>query len=185
MTEHHSRSPDEHRKIFEQYSNYVYAVVWRILNQAGTPEDVEECVSDIFAEIFSKLDSVYEGSMKAYIGTVARRMALNRFRKLTSGKIKTVSLEDISVSEMESDVNITEDYEKAEQAGALLNLILSLGEPDASIIIQKYYYNRNSVEIAKIVSLNPVAVRMRLNRALKRLRKLLEENPSTYEEGYL
>jgi len=185
MAEHQPRSPDEHRKLFQLYSNYVYAIVWRILGQAGSSEDVEECVSDIFAEVFSKLDSVYENSMKAYIGTVSRRMALNRFQKLTSGKMKTISLEDISVSDMASDVNITEDYEKAEQAGTLLNLILSLGEPDSSIIIQKYYYDRNSVEIAKIVNLNPVTVRMRLSRALKRLKKLLEENHITYEEGYL
>lgn len=185
MAEHPPRSPDAHRKLFDRYSHYVYAIVWRILNQAGTPEDAEECVSDIFAEIFSKLEEINETSMKAYIGTVARRMAINRFQKLTSGKLKTVSLEEASVSELPSDVNITADYEKAEQAGQLLNLILSLGEPDSSIIIQKYYYNRNSVEIAKIVNLNPVAVRMRLSRALKRLRKLLEENHITSEEGYL
>ena len=76
-----------------------------------------------------------------------------------------------------SDTDISGEYEKAEQAEKLLNLILSLGEPDASIIIQKYYYDRNSVEIAKMTGLNPVAVRMRLSRALKRMRKLLEENP--------
>ncbi len=179
MTEHKQRSPDAdaHRKIFELYSNYVYAVVWRILGSAGSPEDVEECVSDVFAEVFSKLDSVHEGSMKAYLGTVARRMAVNRFQKLTSGKIKTISLDDESIAEFASDTDIFGDYEKAEQAERLLDLILSLGEPDASIIIQKYYYDRNSVEIAKITGLNPVAVRMRLSRALKRLRKLLEENP--------
>lgn len=179
MTEHKQRSPDAdaHRKIFELYSNYVYAVVWRILGSAGSPEDAEECVSDVFAEVFSKLDSVHEGSMKAYLGTVARRMAVNRFQKLTSGKIKTISLDDESIAEFASDTDIFGDYEKAEQAERLLDLILSLGEPDASIIIQKYYYDRNSVEIAKITGLNPVAVRMRLSRALKRLRKLLEENP--------
>ena len=175
MTEHKQVSCRRSGKIFN--FNIMYLWKWGGGCWWGGGGRRWRRVSDVFAEVFSKLDSVHEGSMKAYLGTVARRMAVNRFQKLTSGKIKTISLDDESIAEFASDTDIFGDYEKAEQAERLLDLILSLGEPDASIIIQKYYYDRNSVEIAKITGLNPVAVRMRLSRALKRLRKLLEENP--------
>ncbi|MCR5480276.1 MAG: hypothetical protein K6F27_10530 [Ruminococcus sp.] len=44
------------RAIFDQYSNYVYTIVYSKLRTCGTYEDVEECVSDVFAKIFMSLD---------------------------------------------------------------------------------------------------------------------------------
>ena len=52
----------------------------------------------------------------------------------------------------------------------MLDKIEELGEPDSTIIIQKFYYNRTSTEIAKMLSMNSAAVRMRCTRALKRLK---------------
>lgn len=170
-----SRSPSEgHRALFDQYSSYVYAIVWDKLRNAGSREDADECVSDVFAEVFRHLDTVYEGSLKGYIGTVAKRKAINAFRRLSTDSGKTVSLEEgLDIS---SDMDVAEDYERSVASRLLLDKVLSLGEPDATIILQKYYYDRNSAEIARIVHLTPVAVRMRLSRALKRLRKLLPDD---------
>ena len=53
----------------------------------------------------------------------------------------------------------------------LLRKITELGEPDTSILIQKYYYDRNSREIAKLTGLTPAAVRQRCTRAVKRLKQ--------------
>ena len=69
--------------------------------------------------------------------------------------------------------------EKAAENSELLRLVLAkiyeLDEPDPTIIIQKYFFGRSSKEIAQIVGISPAAVRVRLSRALKRLRKELEE----------
>ena len=53
--------------------------------------------------------------------------------------------------------------------------IEELGYPDSVIIIQKYYYNRTSRQIAAALSMKPSAVRMRCGRALKKLKKILSE----------
>lgn len=180
MTERELRSlisespPDGRRAVFEEYSSYVYAIVWSKLGSVGSREDADECVSDIFAEIFLHLDDVYEGSLKGYIGTLAKRTAINAYHRLSANSGKTVSIEE-GFEDMVSGTDIEKDYEKAAAARLLLDKILSLGEPDATIVIQKYYYDRNSVEIARIVHLSPVAVRMRLSRSLRRLRGMLEK----------
>ncbi|MBR6618014.1 MAG: sigma-70 family RNA polymerase sigma factor, partial [Oscillospiraceae bacterium] len=44
---------------------------------------------------------------------------------------------------------------------------------DATILILKYFYRRKSKDIARLVHMTPIAVRVRLNRALKKLRQLL------------
>jgi RNA polymerase sigma-70 factor (ECF subfamily) len=58
----------------------------------------------------------------------------------------------------------------------LMNRIDELGEPDSHIIIQKFYYDRSSAEIADMLSMKASAVRMRAARALKKLRKILAED---------
>ncbi len=169
------KSPAEgHRILFHQYHSYVYAVVWRILGDFASRQDAEEIVSDVFAEVFFHLDSVYEGSLKGYIGTVARRSAIDAFRKL-SRKNPDISIEDDRLKELPAGTDIPQEYEQAEQAARLFQAVKSLGEPDSVILIQKYYYDRNASEIARTLHMNPVAVRMRISRALKRLRSLLDE----------
>ena len=51
------------RAIFDQYGNYVYTIVYSKLHAYGTHEDIEECVSDVFAKIFMSFDADHEGSL--------------------------------------------------------------------------------------------------------------------------
>ena len=78
--------------------------------------------------------------------------------------------------ELAAETDIPAEYEQSEQSSALLNAVRSLGEPDATIIIQRYFYDRKAAEIAESVGLQPVAVRVRLSRALKRLRAVLSDD---------
>lgn len=54
-----------------------------------------------------------------------------------------------------------------------LSKINELGEPDSTITLQKYYYDRSSNEIAKLLSMKASAMRMRAARTLEKLKKSL------------
>jgi RNA polymerase sigma-70 factor (ECF subfamily) len=95
------------------------------------------------------------------------------FRKLSSKGKTDISIDDEGVREIASDERVDQLTEAAETANALLNAVKSLGQPDSTIIIQKYYYNKSSGEIAGAVSMKPAAVRQRISRALKRLNEIL------------
>ena len=69
--------------------------------------------------------------------------------------------------------DVSEAGEHAVLRQQLLRAIESLGQPDASIILQKYYYDRSYNDIAWSLRMAPAAVRMRAGRALKRLKTLL------------
>ena len=56
----------------------------------------------------------------------------------------------------------------------LIQLIKELGEPDSTIILHKYYYDRSSGEIAKLLNMKATNVRMRCKRALEKLRLMLK-----------
>ena len=180
MTEHELRDliaqskEDGFRALFLQYQAFVYSIIWGRLRTVCTKEDAEECVSDVFASVFLHFDNIAEGSLQGYLGVTAKRAAIDRFRKQISRK-DTLSLSDETIPEPVSPEDVAAETEAAEISAELYAEICALGEPDATIIIQKYFYNRKSEEIAKAVGLQTINVRVRLSRALKRLRKRLEE----------
>ncbi len=165
---------DGFKALFQQYQSYVYTIVWGRLRTVGTAEDAEECISDIFAQIFLHYDDIEDGSLQAYIGTVAKNKAVDYFRRL-SNESNFYSDGEEELSRLNSDDNVEDDIEELEINKILYDKIRLLGEPDSTIIIMKYFYGRKSKDIAKQVDMSPVTVRVRLNRALKKLRRLLTD----------
>lgn len=163
---------DGFKALFQQYQNYVYSIIWGCIRKTGSLQDAEECMSDVFADVFLNFDKIHTGSLQAYIGTVAKRKAVDRFRRLNSDK--SIPSENEEMEKIPNDTDIEREFEISERNRILYETIHLLGEPDASLIIQKYYYERKSSDIAKSAGMTPVAVRVRLKRALKRLSKLLK-----------
>lgn len=166
-----------HRKLFDEYFNYVYTVVYNKLRSIASREDIDECVSDVFSDVYScyDMDIELEGDIKGFIGTIASRKSISYYHRLRNKNLCSIFIEDSSIIIFPSDDDVAKTAEQSELRRILLELIDSLGEPDSSIIIQKYYYNRKSNEIAKLLSLSPVLIRVRCSRAIKRLRKMLSD----------
>lgn len=171
------QSPDNaYRALFDEYLNYVYTIVFNKLRSCASPQDIEECVSDVFSDMFMNYDTEgsYSGDLSGYIATIAKRKAINRFHSIMSEKGHFSGQGDDEMSLMHSADDMEDESDKAELRNIILEKVNELGEPDTTIIIQKFYYERSSGEIAEMVSMNPPAVRMRCKRAMSRLRSLLE-----------
>ena len=171
------QSPDTaYRALFDEYLSYVYTIVYNKLRSCASAQDIEECVSDVFAEMYMKydIDSEFSGELHAYIGTIAKRKAINRYHHTISESRHIEAIEESEWAAINSGQNVTADSEKSEIRNIMLDKINELGEPDTTIIIQKFYYDRSSIEIADMLSMNAPAVRMRCKRAMARLRSLLE-----------
>ena len=169
------KSHEKARKaVFNEYCNYVFAVTAEKLKGIGNVQDIEECMSDVFSEIFLKLESLSdsEGDIKGFIGTVAKNRAVDFYRKLSAVKRQTVPIEN----EIQSEEDIQELMEKAETARILREKIKELGRPDSDIIIHRYFFNRSYRDIAVLLSMKESAVQKRCSRAKKKLKKLLEDS---------
>lgn len=172
-----------HRALFDEYCNYVYAVVMNVLRNCGSREDVEECVSDVFMKIYKLLDKNidFADNFKAYIATVTRNTAIDSFRRISLRNSRTAYLDDNTIGELRDSSDLTEKSENKEQSRIILGKIKELGDPDSTIIIQQYYYNRTAKEISKSVSMSAAAVQKRSSRARQKLRSLLTEAGITKE----
>lgn len=162
----------EQRAFYDKYFNYVYTIVYAHLKGSASIEDVDECVGDVFAQCFFYFDSNkgFEGNVKAFVASVARRRAVDTYRKV-SRHTGNISIDD--AEELASEDDIAEEAESSELRKLLYEKVRELGEPDSTIVIQKYYFGRNSKEIADVVELSAENVRVRCSRAIKRLRELL------------
>ena len=178
MTDHELRAlmksdlNDGAKALYEQYYRYVYAIVCRLVRDCGTQEDVEDCVADTFAEIITHADSIRGDSLKAYIGRAAHNKALNYCRSLNRRAQHSVPLDD--APEPAGD-ELEPQSEERELRRQLLAAIEQLGEPDATIIMQKYYCGRSMQDIAKAVGLSAHTAQVRCGRALKKLQKALKD----------
>ena len=166
-----------HRAVFDKYCNYVYTIAFSVLKSCGSREDVEECVSDVFMKIYRLLDNNtdFSDNVKGFIGAVARNTAIDSFRRISSSSSRTAYVDENTINELRDDDDITEKTELKEQSSIILGKIKELGDPDSTIIIQQYYYNRTAKEIAKSISMSAAAVQKRSSRAKQKLRILLTE----------
>ncbi len=163
------------RALYDEYCAYVYTIVANKLRCCGTTEDIEECVADIFIDIFSSLQAgkTYRGDLKYYVSTIAKRSAIDLFRKLSFRNNRTIPLDELTLNYAPSANELESDSERTELKEILIDCVNKLGDPDSAIIISHYYYGRSSIEIASDLKMTTNSVQKRIQRSRKKLKNLL------------
>lgn len=163
--------------LIDTYSGLVSYIVRSKASGTCTEEDVEECVADVYVEFYRQYERIdlNKGSIKAYLATIARRRAIDRFKVALHEQTHRTELD-------ESDYNAIPDAapgpEKTamtkEKSSLLRAAIAKLGEPDTEIIFRRYFLEQPVQEIADAIGLKRPAVSKRIERALERLRVVME-----------
>ena len=174
-----------HRCLFDEYSGYVYTICANKLKSCGTREDIEECFSDSFADIFRYFDneSNRNGDLKGIIGTIAKRNAIDYFRRLSGKSDRLVSIDDEDFPKISSDIRVDDETEKAAIREIIMDCIDRLGKPDSQIIVYHFFYGKTSKQMAALLGKSEWAIQKRLSRAKKKLRQLLCE-AGINDEGF-
>lgn len=91
--------------LIDQYTPLVYTIVKSKISSVCSEEDIEEIVSDVFIAFYNQIDHVNlsKGSLAAYLTVIAKRKAVDRFRKalrLKTGIITEFIHLDISNGEI-------------------------------------------------------------------------------------
>ncbi len=165
---------DKLEKLVESFGAYVKAIIVNKIGGVASREDIEDCISDIFLEICKNPGNLpdSDNEMKYYIGTVAKRRAVDYFRRISCRNNNSDGTDD-DMLKIPDKINVEAESEKKALNTALWNAVQSLGEPDAAIIIYRYFYRRKAREIGTILSLTPAAVHKRAQRAEKKIRGIL------------
>lgn len=162
--------------LIDQYTPLVYTVVKSKISSVCTEEDIEETVSDVFHAFYNQAVSVdlSRGSIAAYLVVIAKRKAIDAYRKASKNKEVRLLKDENEAIELPDSFNLEDEVQKKELKTKLLSIINSLGEPDSTIIIHRFYLGESAKNIALVTELSEDNVRKRLSRALRKIEKELK-----------
>ena len=164
------RDQDALNELTERYRSYVCTVLSNMLSGVGAWADVEELCSDVFLALWQHADELRAGSLKPWLGTVARNRAKSWLR------VRRELPMDLDELELPDDGPSLEDEAgRKELAAAVRRAVDSLRPRDREIFLRYYFYLQPMEAIAAELGLAPASVRSRLSRGRALLRKKLEK----------
>ncbi len=155
-------------KIICRYSRLLWSIVGAVLSQVGTTEDMEECVADVFIDLWEHPQKYDEsrGSLKAWLSVIARNKAIDRYRQKT--KIQTIPLEETVLAQM----GVEPEMENREE---LQEALAELTEEEREILLRRYVYQQKPKEMAVALGLSVKQIENRLYRIKAKMRKQMEQ----------
>ncbi len=144
--------------VIKLYDEFYLDVVRLAFSYVKSQEDSMDIAQNVFLKLISSNAVLFPGSEKSWLLTVTANECRNHLKKYRPAE--------------ELSENISAD-EKDREVWHLLDTL----SPDNRAVIQLYYYDGYSVEeIAKILHISRSGVSMRLSRARKKLKKVLEDD---------
>lgn len=147
--------------LYQDHGATLYRLAYRL---TGTREDAEDVVHDVFVGLPEALQRYEErGSFVGWLKRVTARVALMRLR---SGKRRReVALDDAAG---QPEVHDSENI-------ALRAAVDALPDPLRAVLVLKEVEGYSHAEVGELLGISTGASRVRLNRAMRRLRKTLED----------
>jgi uncharacterized protein (TIGR03435 family) len=153
----------------ERHVNLVYSTA---LRRTGSPHAAEEITQAVFIVLANKARSLSGKTVLAgWLYHTARLTAANFLR----GEIRRQQREQ--EAHMQSLLNESPVDETWTQIAPLLeDAMAKLGERDRDALVLRFFENKNLREIGAAIGTNEDAAKMRVHRALEKLRKTLEKH---------
>lgn len=169
------RSEDAIAASNEKYGEHCYIIAQRILCQS---EDSRECVNDTWLRAWNSIPPCRPDSLKAFLGAITRRLALDRWRrdraeKRGGGEMPLV-LEELKDC-VASPACVEREAEEGELAELLDRFLVSLSKEARIIFLQRYWYLCSVKQIARHRGISESGVKMSLLRSRRKLKALLDK----------
>lgn len=161
------------KRNFERiYLKYHDDILRRTYNILRNDEDVKDAMQETWFSVLKSMSLFRdkdEGSIRAYIMSIARNQSISILRK----KRKEADLfYDIESVELIDDADLFEICE-IEGVSRVMECINMLSETQKDVIIMYYLYHRSIKEIAELFGISEVVAESRWNHGRERLIKLL------------
>src|SRR5947208_8673973 len=154
--------PEALASLYRAHGAALYRLAYRL---TGTPQDAEDVVHDVFVGLPEALGRYEErGSFAGWLKRVTARVALMRLRTRTRRREVTL------------DATLPADQRPADvESEALRSAIDALPDQLRSVLVLKEVEGYSHAEVGELLGISEGASRVRLNRAMRRLRKSLED----------
>lgn len=162
-------------EVSHKYSRLYKGIIREVL---GDECDVEECGNDVLLAVWNTIPPNRPYSLPSYICKIARRIGINRFKYNTRQKRNTGYI--VLLSELDdclpADVTLDDYDERGELIHSVLSDFVRNLDPETEILfVRRYIYLESVADLAKRFELDENRISVKLYRARKKLKKVLEK----------
>ena len=163
-------------EISKRYSHLMDSVLGGLLDAQS---DVDECKNDVLLAIWNSIPPQNPNSLCAYITRLSHRIGVDRFRYNTREKRRVENVS--SFSELEECLSDVGSYEldQGEISGVISDFIKSLDPESEILFVRRYIYLESVASLAKRFEMDENHVSVKLYRARKKLKKVLNKEGIT------
>lgn len=160
----------DHRAFTDLYNHYFPQIYAFIMRRCGHQQLTEDITSQVFLKAYKNLaDYKPRGyTFGAWLYRIASNTLMDHYRKASTRSEQTT---DVLPERADESRLAHEELVSTQNKEELLALVETLPEKDKRIISLKFFAELSVTEIAKVVSLSPNAVSVRIYRALEKLRE--------------
>jgi len=148
-----------------EFREHRRAIFLYLLRRTGDADRAEDLTQEVFAEAVAALPRLYgdRNPLLPWLYTVARRRAIDAARK--DRLVACGSLEDVSV----------DAAEPAADLGIVVEAVRTLPATQRAVVLMRLFEGRSFAEIGVALGAAESACRMRFSRAMRDLRRSLEQ----------
>ena len=158
-----------------KYGKLCYKVAYGVL---GNNEDAEECVNDTYVQTWNSIPPEMPSHLGAYVSRIARNIAINMFKRKHAAKRAskmTNIFDELSEALPDKSESGEEMADKIVLRDTVNRFVTSLTPENRLVFMRRYWYCDTVKDIAAMMHSTDVAVKTRLSRMRKQLKKVLEE----------
>lgn len=157
-----------------KYRNYLFAIAYNFVHDKL---DCEECLNDTYLAAWNAMPPSKPNVLKAFLTTIVRRVAINRYHNNQRQSEMTISLTELE-DFLSDDVGPDSQFDAKELGRVISDFVRSLPQRRRFIFMSRYYAAEPIDTIAKHIKLS----RSMVNKELAAIRKALKEKLES--EGY-
>lgn len=158
-----------------KYNKYLFTIAYHIVHD---PHDCEDCLNDTYLAAWNAIPPSRPNVLKAFLTTIVRRVAINRYHSNVRQSEMTVSLSELE-DFLSDDESVESQFDAKELGRVISDFVRLLSQRRRFIFMSRYYAAEPIDTIAKELNLS----RSMVNKELAAIRKALKEKLES--EGYI
>ncbi len=153
--------------LFDRYHVRIFNFFNKMIHNRSVSEDLTQ---DVFYKIMKYRASYKKGNFASWIYTIARNIFSSYYQKQ-----KKESVSELNEYTLKADESLITESNR-EELNHLQKAILKLSHDDRELIIMNRYQEIKYHEIAEIIGSTEGAVKVRMHRAIKKLKEIYFQN---------
>ena len=149
--------------LFDRYHVRIFNFFNKMVHNKMVSEDLTQ---DVFLKLMKYRSSYKNGNFAAWIYTIARNIFSSYYQKTKKERTNVIDNDKLTSGE----VFIAES--KQEELDHLQKALLQLSNSDRELIVMHRFQEIKYAQIAEIINSNENAVKVKVHRALKKLKEL-------------